>query len=230
MSRVFAGVSTDYLDMGSSPFAPPPATISAWFKAGINLPASDMYLALFGRTNSQAQQYNLRYNVADLILAVENDGTSAGAGSSISMDDTANWHHCVAVLASHSDRTAYLDGGNSTNNTTLKAPLSMQQFRVGGSCTNPPANNLNGKLAHLAIWSIALTAGEVATLYSGASPATIQPANLIDYWTLNTNASPEVPAAGSGGHTLTVNGTTYSTDDPFIATISAVVPRRIFKM
>jgi hypothetical protein len=71
---------------------------------------------------------------------------------------------------------------------------------------------MKGLIAHVAIWNIALADADVLLLASGP-PNNVQPANLIDYWTLNTNASPEVPLVGANN--LTVTGTLYSSSDPF---------------
>ena len=74
---------------------------------------------------------------------------------------------------------------------------------------------MNGKLAHAAIWNVALSDQEVASL-KYLYPNQVAVANLVNYWPLTSNKSPE-PDYGSGNLPLTVTGTTFSTDNPNIA-------------
>ena len=50
---------------------------------------------------------------------------------------------------------------------------------------------MNGRLAEIAIWNAALTDDEVLSLSKGVSPLRVDPQNLVAYWPLYGNGSPE---------------------------------------
>ena len=101
---------------------------------------------------------------------------------------TANvWYHGAAVFASSTSRTAYLNGSAGTTNTTSIVPSSIDRNAIGVLRRATPANPTIGKIAEAAIWSVALSAGEVASLAAGANPMGIQPASLLAYLPLITD-------------------------------------------
>ena len=77
----------------------------------------------------------------------------------------------------------------------------------GGSGGEDP---VDGDIGHCAIWGVALTAGEIKSLFSGVSPPKIRGGSLLLYAPLN-GIDPEYDIIG--GLDLTVNGPT-KTDEP----------------
>ena len=60
---------------------------------------------------------------------------------------------------------------------------------------------MNGDLAHIAIWNVALTDAEIASLYNGGiglDPRYVRSANLVAYWPLIRNDLDYI-----GGYNLT---------------------------
>ena len=91
---------------------------------------------------------------------------------------------------------------------------------------NAGANvGIAGNIAHVGIWNVALTDGEVAMLASGLSPQRVRPQSLIAYLPFLGRDSPEIDIVG--GKTFTVNGATTSANEPRL--IWPQTPRRVFR-
>lgn len=59
----------------------------------------------------------------------------------------------------------------------------------------------NGLIAEVALWSVALTADEFASLAAGVSPRRIRPESIVAYWPLYGSSYPEPNYAGQAGTT-----------------------------
>jgi len=148
--------------------------------------------------------------------------TSGGSGSAVTGNtvSTATWHHGFAIEASATSRTIMLDGdtGNAGTDTTSKAPnggndrTSLGRFDDAG-----PSNDLDGLIAEVAVWNVALTTGDGVVLSKGTSPLLMRPNNLVAYWPLT---SPVATAALEpdlvGGNGMTVTGATVGAHPHFI--------------
>lgn len=89
----------------------------------------------------------------------------------------------AAVLASTTSRTPYLDGTAGTTNTqtnnvgTGQDRLTLATYLSGSS----PQELLNGRLADAAVWNVALSADEIASLAKGFKPTRVRPQSLVFY-------------------------------------------------
>lgn len=127
---------------------------------------------------------------------------------------TGTWHHIAGVFASSTDRRAFLDGGNkgtSTDSRTWSADIdrTIIAARIRSGAV---AQGFDGKLAEIAIWNVALSDDDVASLAKGFRPTLIRPDRIVMYASLISNVFDYV-----GGNTLTLTGTANV----------AVHPRRI---
>jgi hypothetical protein len=100
-----------------------------------------------------------------------------------------------------------LNGTVSTTNQTSNDP-SASSFNVTDIANNQAssarANYFSGLIAEAGIWSVALTAAEIASLAKGISPLSIRPASLLAYWPLIGQTSPEIDFHGR--FEMTVSG------------------------
>jgi len=120
------------------------------------------------------------------------------AGSNNVADTTTGftagvWHHALAVGTSATSRTVYIDGGSSATATTNLTPGSLTQTAIGGMPDTGPDNYASADIGEAAFWSLALTAADAASLFTGASPLLVRPEGLVAYWPLLGN---NVGAAG----------------------------------
>jgi hypothetical protein len=181
MARTFS--SGNYLICSSSPVSQWPFTIAAWTRRTATPGASgNTFMRLRKSSNTIQWSQILFRNATDYPIAI---GVGDGASnyytqSATSATSTNTWHHGCAVFASNNSRTIYADGGNSATATTNVTTMTgLDQILIGVSQV--------GQVAHAGLWSVALTAAEVAMLYNGGigvDPRSVRPDALVGYWPL----------------------------------------------
>lgn len=206
MSRSFDG-SGDRLVYTGVVVDTPPFTMATWFKRGAI--SSTQYLLNTCTQGSTNHSHRLVFSSANLLNASSTDtATSLSSGHTIT--DTASWHHAAGVWASATSRKCYLDGTADTVNTTSRTPSGIDRFKVGAGGSEGQV--FNGLIAHSAVWGVALTADEIASLAAGLSPLLIRPASLVAYWPYLGRDSTEIDIIGR--YDLAVTGAAASADEP----------------
>jgi len=149
------------LQLGSNPF-----TVSMWIKKALNGTVETLY-----HDNSTSNPYFSFGSYSDnklFFYAVNSGGTNQIFYSSITITDT-NWHHAVITAESSSSRKIYIDGVISgTGTTNITGSISSVNAKNIGRNTNN-TEYFNGSIDDTAIFSRALSAGEVAELYYSQS-------------------------------------------------------------
>lgn len=104
---------------------------------------------------------------------------------------TTNWHHAVAIRSSGT-AYIYVDGAQE-GGTTTSAPNTPATNASIGMATDATGDTLplNANIAECAMWDVALTDAEIATLADGFSPLFVRPESLLVYVPLIGNNSPE---------------------------------------
>jgi hypothetical protein len=190
-------------------------TIAAWVRPAAITGSHDAVVVYGqGADDSDATWFRLNVNAsaARAVLSVNNTTALATASAPV----VGQWQHLAAVFASSTGRTAYRNGAAGSENTTSLSPVrTPNACLVGRLPSTINANWFNGDIAHVAIWSASLTAGEIASLASGASPLLVRPDSLAAYWPLRGLAADRPEPGIVRGLNLTVTGTAWA-DDPQI--------------
>jgi hypothetical protein len=133
---------------------------------------------------------------------------------SISADE---WHHAALTWAT-TYRALYLDGAlvdsDSTSRTSI-TDTSYDLWLAAEHRSDSPNhhNHLDGQLADLGIWPVALTAAEVGALAAGFSPLLIRPQSHVLYSPLIRDEDQDL----IGGRTWTaVNSPTVDAHPPIL--------------
>lgn len=190
MARSNSGNTANRLGAADSPITALPCTISCWFNP-TNLTTNSNLVFLRLNTGASSPYIGLIYDGANsngagdnvVIATTGNVGTEVLAASSAG-GTAGQWMHCAGVFTSVTSRTPYRDGAAGTTNTTTNTASSFAggtdvgHITVGGSTFSP----MTGAIAEVAVWDVALTAAEVASLAKGTSPCLVRPANLVRYW------------------------------------------------
>jgi hypothetical protein len=198
--------TTDYVEAASAVVTTAPVTLAGWF----NSDSATANQTIVSITNAAGQE---RF-VLQAAGAVTGDPVRAStvAGNISSFADSATgysantWHHAAGVFASSTSRIAYIDGVAGTTETTSRTPGTMNATRIGVTVGGGSRTGyMNGRLAEIAIWNVALNADEIAALAKGYRPSLIRPASLRLY-------VPLVREVGdySRAVTLTTSGTTVA--------------------
>jgi hypothetical protein len=207
MARTFASASSQYLENGAAVLTDYPVTIAAWVRpATIGVAQTPVALSQSGGTARCLLQISSGDNFTAFNAAT--GGGASGFSSSTGTVSANTWHHGAAVFTSATSRTAYLDGVAGTPETTNVAIAGLNRTTIGARYNTTIGAYMNGDVAEAAIWNVALTAGEIASLADGLAPIAVRPDSLVAYWPLIGRASPEYDVVGGFAMTLTNTPTT----------------------
>lgn len=98
----------------------------------------------------------------------------------------SEWFSSAGVFASTNNRKAYLNGGSVGTNTDEQTTKGIDKLRIGAWRKLGEHPNY-GRIAEVALWSVALTDAEVASLAKGFKPTRIRPQSLVFYAPLLRN-------------------------------------------
>jgi hypothetical protein len=157
------------------------------------------------------------YGGGTTIVAVDPTGGNKFAGYAWGSD--AAWHQYLLVFNLTADTiVVYVDGSvdpplssSGTTTGTFKTTSDTLFFM----CRNAASLFLAGRLAEVAIWTSALSAGDATNLgVNKYAPPLVAPGSLLHYWKLEGSASPEPDGQGSADATVT--GAVSTTHPPGI--------------
>lgn len=173
-----------------------PLTIAAWAKTSIT--GSNQRIAGLWTSGSTAtvNTFQLLVTSANVVDAFTGDGVGSSAALSSTTISANTWFHACAVFASATDRRAFLNGGGKGTNAVSRVPSGINRTSIGvgdGSAAALPfAPSGTGDIAEVAMWNVALTDAEVASLANAIPPFLVRPASLVAYWPLIGVHSPEI--------------------------------------
>lgn len=194
----------------------PPLTMACWFNPD-DVTVNRCLISLddvSGGFNQMSLQISgavagdpVRCTTQNFVTVANADTTSGYSASS--------WQHACGVIASATDRRAFLNGASKgTNATSVTDPPGLDAFSIGdlGVADTLP---MAGLIAHAALYNIALSDAEVAILALGAHPMQVRPEALVFYLPMFDAHAGQVDWVG--GRSLTVNGNpTQAASDPRI--------------
>ena len=206
MAYDFTAASSQYLSMTSSPVSGPPLTMACWFNAdqvttsdylvSVSSSASAYFaLAIFG-ANAGDPVGAFDFN-SGIFLGFTTTGYSAGS-----------WTHAAGVWSSLSSRTAYINGGSSGTNTGSQSAITLTRAQIAANAA-AATNRMNGLIAEVGIWNVALTAEEIASLADGMTCDKVRPQSLVFYAPLVRNLIDQ-----KGGLTITNNNAATVANHP----------------
>lgn len=196
MARYFNG-SSGHLRGTTSPVSGVPLTIAGWVNLS-SLAAEQIVAGVWYPAVAWNGHY-IRVLTSGAVQAeTAENNTFAVAQTSVSLGVGA-WHHVAGVWASATDRKIYLDGaavGSNTTNKTPAAALTHILFGAAEATANTWSNWTDGSLAEFAVWNVALSAEEVASLASSISATQVRPEGLQAYWPLFSQNTAESTVGG----------------------------------
>lgn len=231
MSYDFDNAGTTRLSV-ATPLAGTPMTAACWFK--VKNDGQGNSLICFGNTSNQ-ELFRLAaaMDVATDPIRFRATPTSGGnyetGGGTIT---TNTWHHAAMRAASEAqaDRAVFLNGTKYTATTGGdKDFINATMLVVGAQLSSGTYGiDLDGKIAHVAIWDAAISDADITALAAGDSPMSLatQP---VAYWPLTDDLVDLVSSltlTNSGGATL--DGADNPTvDDPPGAAIEGTLSTSI---
>lgn len=183
MSREFLRASSEGLFADVSEIDAPLFTISCWFYA-LDITAAGTLVSIVdkGVGTRRIALWVRGDNSGDpLQLLVSYSGSSQPATTTGYSADT--WHHGCAVSRSATDKSVFLDGGGEGTDATSTASSmpGLDRTAVGYLSDSSPSQYMDGRVAEVGIWDVALIDAEVAMLAAGAAPLMVRPESLVTY-------------------------------------------------
>lgn len=182
MAYSFNG-SSQYLScLTGDIFADLPITMACWFKTASTTTNQGLLNICDASTGGQGIRLNAMGAVAGDPIRILTVGTAATAVDTTAGFTANTWTHACGVFTSTTSRTVYINGGNSNTNTTSSSATGENRLFMGVlRAASAFSSYLNGHLAEVGVWNAALTADEVRSLATGASPSLIRPESLTVY-------------------------------------------------
>jgi hypothetical protein len=198
MARTFA--ATQYLTRSSTPVTVVPLSIACWFNA-TNFTGGPELIILQDSSTAANNDFTITLTTGGALSAETGQSGSYDEATTTTSASTAVWNHAAGSWASITSRNAQLNAGGKTATTVSKTPASISTTYVAtyGAGTG---GQFVGSIAWVAIWKVALSDSDIASLNKGFSPLKIQPSQLVSYVRLTGNASPE-PDYKGGSWTIT---------------------------
>lgn len=231
MARVFNG-STQYLSRASAVVSAMPLTMACFFRTTST--TAIQRLIDVGQLSSGNQKWSLALlgtAAAPNTTVIANTSSVNGAYAATTAAYSANtWHHAAAVYESATSRTAYLDGGNAGTDTVSVSPSGVDTTTIGATGVGASAFGqfMSGRIAEAAIWSVALTAAEIAALARGFIPPQIRPQSLVAYWPLGGRYGQfDLDRWKSSLNMTPTNSPTWADHDRIIYPQPVVWPQRV---
>lgn len=224
MARDFDDASSQYLETDSPGLSGPPFTMACW--AQHDDTAATHTIMWYGDKDVGNDRHYLSFDTAGRVNAVSVD--NAVVGSSVHGTGTSDgvWVHAAGVWASATSRTAYADGTAATEDTTDCSGITGEdRIAICRNADSTPGIYHDGKVAHAAVWDVALTTTEIAQLAKRIPPWLIRPGSLVHYWPLWGRQNPEPDLVGGAG--LTVTGATFFEDT---VGLLMPMPRRLIEV
>jgi hypothetical protein len=210
LARLFASASSQYLS-GNTPVTGAPFSMSAWYYP-TNLTEDDVIISMHDGTNGEIFMLFSRGTQAGdpLAVAVRGGGSGWAIFNTTLTVSADTWYHAMYVERSSTDRTVYINGGNSVDNFADRTPVGISTVSIGSDIFGP--RHFSGRIFLPAIWKVALSDAEVLALAMGKYPWEIRPQNLVGLWLPGLQS--DLDYSGNGYHMTAYNSPTWALGPP----------------
>ena len=168
------------LRVGSAVVTAEPLTIACWFNPD-NVTANHTLVSINQEsgTGNRIALFALGGVAGDPIRA---DVDGVGIAETAVGFLASTWQHAAGVFTSSTSRTVYLNGANAVTNITARSTSGLVATSIGARHSGTSYGLfMDGQIAEVGIWNVALTASEVASLSKGFTCDKVRPQSLVFY-------------------------------------------------
>lgn len=187
--------------------------MAAWFNVSAAPAAVSAFVSIGIQNSTGRIQLGMSAARAVTLQTITPTTPNAGGTTASGTASLNAWSHACSVSVSNTLRTCYRDGGNAGTNTNTNANFAPFDYIGIGTryINNVLGAYIDGLIAEVGIWNVALTQPEIASLAKGMTCDKVRPQNLVFYAPLVRDL-----LDARGGLTLTnINGATVA-DHPRI--------------
>lgn len=154
-----------------------PITIACWFKITSGVGTANHSLAMVSNSGGTNRLLLMVASSGELYgMATTASANSSAVGGTVSAD---TWHHGAAVFTNSTSRQIYLDGAAGTPASGTRAIATYDRISIGRRILSEAY--LDGHVAEVGFWNVALTAAEINSLAKGLTPLSVRPNALFHY-------------------------------------------------
>lgn len=213
MARHFIRASSQSITLSSLPDLTTALSYSCWFRnlsSPGSFPNRNPHI-LKGGNGGADINYLVNQDNANIGLIWTTASSSYHFLTCALTPDTGVWHHiALATDFSGSGSLVYIDGVSQTVSDSAGTPeINNTDQGIGVFYSE----RMDGDLAHICLWNVKLSAGELASLFR-FYPYNVRPGSIVFSMPLWGLASPEPEMSGKGNSGTLVNAPTYSIDPP----------------
>lgn len=192
MARDIPGTSANYLSVGdvaAIDITGTALTVAAWVRVDA-LPG--VFSGIVSKLNGASDAYELGLGTTKPQFVVADAPGAYDNATFATTLTTGVWHHLAGVKngTGAGALLGYLDGVQDVSVTSNKSIVNASAPLTLGARSNADLF-LDGRLAEVGIWDVALTAAEILALAKGVSPSLIRRQSLKGFWPLFGTAYPE---------------------------------------
>lgn len=176
----------------------PPFTVNLWINKKAAYTNLHSFINLYNSNGSDLSLYGIGVDLSPpqrfRMRVQQSSGTATNNSNSSVFPVIDTWYMVTAVFTASNNRDLYVNGANPSGSTIDRPTTAPNRIVIGGiSSTNGIFLN-TGKnpsygvslyggchTAEVAVWSAALNADEISSLYKGARTIQVRPQNLITY-------------------------------------------------
>lgn len=171
--------TSNYIRVGSGLVTATPLSLACWYYPTSFASAACVIDLHNSASAAGADSFRLQMTTSGEVTAATNG--PAGNANTTNTASLNTWVHMAGVFSSATSRSAFINGGDKTTNTTSATPAGINETTIGLRRGTTPNAAALGSIAEAAIWNAALTDDEVAALGKGYSPRLIRPGSLVAY-------------------------------------------------
>lgn len=219
MSRGYSG--TDRSVIESAPLSVEPFTFAAWAAFDSDNNAGQCVISLASSSSTQNQAFlNCSFDQTGnpVNMSVRRAGTFYQCYTANGITADGGWNHLAGVVVGVAERYSYCNGNTANKGTTTTTYTNSLSGQLNRTCigslysVTTLTQTVQGKVAHPAIWSAALTDAEIVMLSQGVSPLLVRPQSLVFYMPYLGRDTSDIDI--EGGRLLVNTGTTSQSSEP----------------
>jgi hypothetical protein len=218
MARLFNDAASEILSVDQAAITAAPFTFCAWGYSD-DATAAQCVISV-GDKDTTNTRWALKFsgNAANDPVRFDVRGGGSQTEFATTTGYSVNtWHHVAAVEASATDHRVFIDGGSKGTSTTSVSPAGADRTSIGRLADGTGGQFFSGRIAHVAIWNVALTDDEILALARRLHPVRIRPGSLVGYWPVGVGSPDPNWAAGTTALNMTVTGTTIADNPPIMS-------------
>jgi hypothetical protein len=215
MAYAFNNANSRYLSALPSGLSGTPMTLACW----VYPTAAQNDRAALAVGDGVTHRNTIQHNTVTLTGVPQMGAVSVGASGLVSTSSSTSyggetpvdqWTHCAGVFSSVTSRTIYVGGIlRATNATNCGSQNTFNEILIGARRNTSVGLQYTGNIADAAVWTVALTADEIASLAKGMTCDKVRPQSLVFYSPLTRDL-----IDAKGGLTITNNNTATVANHP----------------